>query len=111
MSSVLAWLGVWSLAASWLFLVNFFLPPDGRGWAFGAGGLLLIVLAARRVRWRQVAPWFYLLAVPLAIAALVWPLPYKAGPLLVLGGLLLALLIKRASWLAPLTRSRTLLPR
>lgn len=56
MSSVLAWLGVWSLAAGWLLLTNFFLPADGRGWAFAAGGVLLLILAAGQVRWQPRSP-------------------------------------------------------
>jgi hypothetical protein len=119
MSSVLAWLGVWSLAAGWLLLTNFFLPADGRGWAFAAGGVLLLILAAGQVRWQPrspqggspaVDPWIYLLVPPLAVAAVVWPLPFQAGPLLLLAGLAVMLPLvlvrgrapSRLSWLAPL---------
>ena len=118
MNAILAWLSVWFLAAGWILLVNFFLPPDGRGWIFVGAGVVLSVLAAWRVRWRfdsapfglahlglrhglRFDPWLYLLAVPLAAAAIIWPLPYKVGPLLVLGGLLLTLPLSRASWLTP----------
>jgi hypothetical protein len=103
MSALLVWLSVWFLASGWLLLVGFFLPADPRGWAVAGAGLLLLVLAAWRVRWRRFDPWLYLLAVPLAAAAVVWPLPHKAGPLLLLGALLLALPLRRASWLTPLT--------
>ncbi|MFC2030014.1 hypothetical protein ACFLWA_04710, partial [Chloroflexota bacterium] len=91
MSAALAWLGVWSLAAGWLLLVNFFLTPDSRGWAFAGAGVLLFILAARRIRWNRIDPWPYLLAPPLAAAALFWPFPHKAGPLLLLGAFALAL--------------------
>lgn len=111
MSSILAWLAVWSLATGWLLLVNFFLPENGQGWAFVGAGIVLFVLAARRVRWSRFDPWFYLLVVPLALAAVIWPLPYKAGPLLLLGGLFLALPLAIAGergsrytrWLTPLS--------
>ncbi len=103
MNGALAWLSVWSLAAGWLLLVDFFLPADPRGWALVGVGVLLSVLAAWRVRWRRFDPWLYLLAVPLAVAAVVWPWPHRAGPLLLLGGLLLALPLRRASWLTPLS--------
>ena len=102
MSALWSWLGVWSLAAGWLLLVSFFIPADERGWAFLGAGILLLIHSARRVRWRRVDPWFYLLALPLAAAALLWPLPFQAGPLLLLAGLLLALPLKRAPWLTPL---------
>jgi hypothetical protein len=110
MSSVLGWLGIWSLAAGWLLLVRFFLPADTRGWAFVGGGLLLFILAARRVRWQRLDPWLYLLVFPLVVAAAIWPLPFKAGPLLVLGGLLVMLPLvvtsarasQRIGWLTPL---------
>jgi len=102
MSALWSWLGVWSLATGWLLLVSFFIPADERGWAFLGAGVLLLILAARRVRWRRVDPWFYLLALPLAAAALVWPLPFQAGPLLLLAGLLLSLPLRRAPWLTPL---------
>ena len=102
MSSVLAWLSIWSLATGWLLLAGFFLPPDGRGWAFAGCGILLAVLAARNARWRRVDPWFYMLAAPLGIASILWPAPYRAGPMLVLAGLLLALGLRRARWLTPL---------
>jgi hypothetical protein len=131
MSAVLAWLGIWSLSAGWLLLVDFFLPPDGRGWALVAAGVLLLVLSVRHVRcgvpsgvplprrcggapgrprrWHRFDPWLYLLAVPLAAAALIWPFPHRAGPLLLLGGLVLALplllvsdgRLRFVTWLTP----------
>lgn len=103
MSGGLAWLGIGSLAAGWLLLTDFFLAPDERGWGFVAAGAVLLVLAGRRVRWRRVDPWLYWLAAPLVLAALVWPLPYRAGPLLILAALLLALPLRRAAWLTPLS--------
>ncbi len=102
MSAGLTWLGAWSLAAGWLLLTDFFLPPEARAWGFVAAGTLLLVLAARRVRWQRLDAGFYLLAVPVLAAALVWPLPYKAGPLLLLAGLLLTLPLQWANWLTPL---------
>ncbi len=103
MSAVLAWLGVWCLAAGRLLLTDFFLPPNRWGWAFLGAGVLLFVLAGWRVRWQRVASWSYLLAGPLALAALLWPADHKAGPLLALGGLLLTPLLRRARWLTPLS--------
>ncbi len=103
MSAGPAWLGVWSLAAGWLLLVNFFLPSSRLGWAFLGAGVLLFILAARRARRAWTDPWLYLLAGPLAAAALLWPAAHKAGPLLVLGGLLLTPLLRRARWLTPLS--------
>ncbi len=103
MSAALAGLSIWSLATGWFLLVNFFLAPDSRGWALVGAGVLLLILALRRVRWQRIDPWLTLLALPLAAAALVWPLPYRAGPLLILAGLLLALPLRRASWLTPLS--------
>ena len=76
MNSILAWLSIWSLAAGWLLLSGFFLPPDSRGWAFCGLGCALAILAARNVRWRQVDPWLYVLAAPLGIASVLWPAPY-----------------------------------
>ncbi len=102
MSGLFAWLGIWALAAGWLLLVDFFLPSDPRGWALAGAGVLLLVLAARRVRWRRVDPWLYLLAVPLLAAAAIWPGAHKAGPLLVLAALLVALALRRANLLTPL---------
>ena len=105
MSAGLAWLGIWSLAAGWLLLTDFFLAPDAAGLVDSSPpASLLFVLAGRRVRWRQVRA----LVVPVwpcrwCLAALVWPLPYRAGPLLILAGLLLALPLRRAGWLAPLS--------
>lgn len=109
MNSVLAWLGVWSLATGWLLLVNFFLPVDQRGWGFAVAGILLFILAARRVRWQRIDPWIYLLAPPLGIAALLWPWPFKAGPLLFLMGLLLSLPLQVATG-AGLARAGRLVP-
>ncbi len=103
MSTLLTWLGIWSLSAGWLLLVNFYLAPDERGWALAGVGTLLFVLAAGRIRWRRIDPWIYLLTIPLAVAALIWPFPAKAGPLLLLGGLLVAPLLPRARWLTPLS--------
>jgi len=103
MSTVLAWLGVWSLAAGWLLLVNFFLPSNRLGWAFLGAGVLLLVLAARPARRQRVDPWLYLLAGPLAAAALLWPAAHKAGPLLALAGLLLTPLLRPVRRLTPLS--------
>jgi hypothetical protein len=103
MSSLLAWLGIWSLATSWLLLTGFFVAPTERGWAFVGAGLALLVLAARRVRWTKVDPWFYLLALPAGIASITWPIPHKSGPLLILAGLSLTLVLRRAKWLTPLS--------
>jgi hypothetical protein len=103
MSTALSWLAVWALAAGWLLLVNFFLPSDPRGWAFTGLGLLLFIVASRRVRWRRIDPWLYLLALPLALAAAIWPGPHRAGPLLLLGALFVTVPQRRASWLAPLS--------
>jgi hypothetical protein len=101
-SAGLAWLGIGSLAAGWLLLTDFYLAPDERGWGFVAAGVLLLILAGRRARWRRVDPWLYSLAAPLVAAALVWPMPYRVGPLLILAALLLALALRRLDWLAPL---------
>jgi hypothetical protein len=102
-SAALAWLGIWSLATGWLLLVDFFLPPSDWGWAFAGAGVLLLILPARRARWQGADRWLYLTAVPLALAALIWPLPNRAGPLLMLGGLLLAPLVSRLRWSAPIS--------
>jgi hypothetical protein len=101
-SSVLAWLAVWCLATGWLVLVNFFLPPDGRGWAFAGAGVLLAMLAAHRVRWQRIDPWLYLPVPALIVAAWLWPWPYRAGPLMLLAGLFFALPLRRATRLTPL---------
>jgi hypothetical protein len=103
MSAVLSWLGIWALAAGWLLLVNFFLSPDPWGWALAGLGLGFLILALRRMRWRRIDPWLYLLAVPLAAAAAIWPGSYKLGPLLLMAALLVAIPLRRASWLTPLS--------
>jgi hypothetical protein len=103
MSGWLSWLGIWALASGWLLLVDFFLTPDPRGWAVAGLGAVLLVLAARRIRWQRVDPWYYLLAVPLALAAVLWPGPHKAGPLMLLAALALTLPLRRARWLTPLS--------
>jgi hypothetical protein len=120
MNSVLAWLGVWSLAAGWLLLTNFFLEADERGWIGVAGGILLLILASGRLRGEPpdpeggpppaLDPWIYLLIAPLLLAAVIWPLPFRAGPLLLLAGLsaMVPLVLVRAGapsplrWLTPL---------
>ncbi|MFC2037598.1 hypothetical protein ACFLYD_06500, partial [Chloroflexota bacterium] len=103
MSSILGWLGIWSLAAGWMILVSFFLPADARGWALVGAGVSLFILAAWRIRWRRFDHWLYLLAIPLGLAATLWPWPHRAGPLLLLAALLLTLPLQRASWLTPLS--------
>jgi hypothetical protein len=103
MSATWSWLGVWALAGGWFLLVDFFLPAEPRGWAFVGFGALCFVFAAGRVRWRRVDAWLYLLVLPLAVAAAIWPGAHKAGPLLLLAALLLTLPLRRARWLAPLS--------